>query len=389
MRASSEWVERAAKLAPLLAANAARAERDRRLSSEVLDALLRAEFFSLTVPRAFGGRQAPPEVLIEVARELARHCGATGWVVALLGIHNAIFGLLSTEGQRDVFGSGAPVLAPGIFAPQGQLAVVDGGYRLSGRWGFASGCLHSNWALLAAVTDDFALDADAPEVRMAAIPIAEARIADTWHTAGMRGTGSNDLIVTDVFVPTHRTLAFGSLLEGVAEHPGSACAEYTLPLMPLLTLVAAAPALGIARCAVDAYISRARSRIHLTGARQSQRAASLMRLGESELTLNSAGSMLREHLNALTSGRDCEETSRPVARARQSAAGAYAVQQCAHVVDQLVAAAGAGAQFESSVLQRCQRDIHTLRGHVVFDFDSLSEAHGQALLGQMPSAALL
>jgi 3-hydroxy-9,10-secoandrosta-1,3,5(10)-triene-9,17-dione monooxygenase len=388
MTSSSEWIERAAKLAPLLAANASAAEEQRRLPSEVVDALIRAEFFTITSPRSHGGHQEPPGTLIQVSRELARHCGSTGWIVALLGIHNAIFGLLPAEGQQEIFGPGDPVLAPGVFAPQGSLATVEDGFRLSGRWGFGSGCRHANWALLSAVTDQMDFETGLPEVRMAVVSMSEVRVADTWHTSGMRGTGSNDLIVADAFVPAHRTLAFESLLEGVAENPEAACPEYTLPLMPLLTLVAAAPALGLARCARDAFLSRARSRTHLTGAKQSERSAALMRLGESELQLSSAESTHRDGLQALTSDRP-SPSHRLSAGARQTAAAGYAVRQCALVIDRLVESAGAGAQFESSPLQRCQRDIHTLRGHVVFDFDSLSEAYGQALLGQKPTATLL
>lgn len=393
-----EVVERAAKLVPALAARASEAEALRHLPRESIDDLVDAGFFAILAPRSRGGRDGELRTLVEVSRVLGAACGSTAWIVALLGVHNWLLGLLPEAIQQEVYGAADHVLAPAIFAPQGQLTPSDGGFELSGRWGFASGCKHARWALLSAVVEAPAPEpfehgpevqgGRAPEARLALVPMDALTLRDTWRTSGMRGTGSHDLVASRCSVPRERTLSLEALVEGEREY-AEPDAGPQRPLMPTLTLVAAAPALGIAEGAIDAFTERSRSRLLLSGARQQERAAAQIRLAEANLELQSA--------RALVEGGVAEIDARTAAggrfgrddRARLCAEGCYAVTLCTRAIDRLVEAAGGRAHFESSPLQRCQRDIHTLRGHVVFDFDSVCESYGRTLLGAPPSSPLV
>jgi hypothetical protein len=252
-----DLVEQAAALQPLLAASASRCENQRRIPDENLAALDAAELFSTMVPKRVGGHGAKLATQLAVSAELARGCASTAWVQTLLNVGTWAASLLVTEGQSDVFTDGRPPRVCGVLTPTGTARPTDGGYLVNGRWGFASGSLHADWCTGGVIV----LDDDGNEVGqdVAYMPIGEVTIEDTWYVAGMRGTGSNTLVASDIFVPTHRFALTGHV-SGTPTPLADQEPSDRWPLGAVLALVLLGPILGIAAAALDTVITKAEKR---------------------------------------------------------------------------------------------------------------------------------
>lgn len=384
----SDLLERATQLRGRIEGRIYEAESQRRLPVETITDFSDAGFFSVLVPKRFGGYELPLDVLLDLVIEVGEVCGSSAWVLALLGIHNWLAALFPEETQEAVFADNGYVLAPATFAPGGRLWPCDGGFRLEGRWPFGSGCHHGQWAFVSALVE--AGEGAAPELRCVAVPMEDVRIEDTWHTSGMRGTGSADLLIEEAFVPKARTLDFASLLRG--DSPGSrvhASRSFRLPLVPALAQVAAAPAVGMARGALGAFRERIRGRRTMAGERAIDSAPTQVRLAEASMEVASAEGLLRETVGSLLSRNESGEKFSDGDRAYFRMAACYVSTLCVRSVDRVVAAAGARAQFRDSSLQRHQRDLQTLRSHVIFDFDTTAEMYGRTLLGLPPNQFLV
>jgi alkylation response protein AidB-like acyl-CoA dehydrogenase len=196
---SSPFLAAVAALAPQVEAGVAESEATRRLPLPLVDALKQAGLFRLLVPRAFGGEEVDPLAFFEVVEAVSRLDGATGWCVMIGGCNGAFAGYLPAEAARTIYGADPHTIIGGAFRQAGQAVSVDGGYRVTGRWTFASGCQHSTWL----IGGGRIIDGDQPRVsrdgtpvmRILFFPAAECEIIDTWHTGGLRGTGSHDFAV--------------------------------------------------------------------------------------------------------------------------------------------------------------------------------------------------
>jgi 3-hydroxy-9,10-secoandrosta-1,3,5(10)-triene-9,17-dione monooxygenase len=385
---AEQLIQKAKDLKPLLLEQGRNADALRQLPQETMSALLDARFFSIAAPQRYHGLELDLDVLLAVARELGRGCASTAWVMSLLGTHNWMAGQFPQLAQEEMFGDRGYLLAPAVFAPSGSATPVDGGYQISGRWRFASGSMHSSWFMVSALVED---DKDnLVGMRVAALPRKDVVIEDTWHTSGMRGTGSNDIVINKAFVPEYRSIPFEELLEGRA--PGTQLSDnpiYRIPLVPYLSYTAAAPALGIGLGALDTFRDYLRERISMVGEKQLDKPAAQIRLAEADVELKAAGALLDSGVKRLL---DCARSGASFSvdeRAAYRAEACYIATMVKRAVDSLCEASGARAQFEDHPLQRFQRDINTLRGHVVFDLDSTMEMHGRVLLGLEPNQPLV
>jgi alkylation response protein AidB-like acyl-CoA dehydrogenase len=248
MTATAASVEAVRALAPLISEHADSIESERCLPESVVGAMRDAGVFRSFIPRALGGTEADPVTFCRVVEELARADGSTGWCAMLCGSYGLFGGLLPAAAAREIFADPDAIVA-GSLAPTGTARAVAGGYQLSGRWSFGSGIAHSTWVL----GGSRVLDGDAPrqtprgtpEVRLLFFARSDVEIIDTWHVGGLRGTGSHDYRVQDLFVPDHRTCWF-------TEEPVELGPLYALPLIALSTALMAGVVLGIARHALDA-----------------------------------------------------------------------------------------------------------------------------------------
>jgi 3-hydroxy-9,10-secoandrosta-1,3,5(10)-triene-9,17-dione monooxygenase len=225
----------------------ANSELLRRVDDAAVAAMRDAGLARLLAPKQFGGHELPLSMHIRTGIIAAGGCSAAAWVHMVWGAHTFVLGRFSKACQEEVFGASPDVLLPGTLAPQGSVEAMAGGWRLNGRWQFASGVDHGPWLLLGAAGEkDGSGRRAAP--RHVVVPKSDMVVDDTWHTLGMRGTGSSDIVAHDVFVPEYRSMPTIPLFMGTFE--GDAGALYRLPVMGGLASMLAGVVLGMAEAAM-------------------------------------------------------------------------------------------------------------------------------------------
>ncbi|MFF8566620.1 acyl-CoA dehydrogenase family protein [Streptomyces albidoflavus] len=372
----------AVELVPLLKEHAARTEADRRIAEENITALTEAGLFRLTVPRRFGGHEAGIRTFLEVTSELGRGCGSTAWVASLINVCNWLVGLYPEQAQREVWGEDPGARVCGVLAPSATSRAVDGGLLVTGRWGFASGSLHSQWAVLGVpVVDGSGRQTDQG---CALVPLTELTLEDTWYVAGMRGTGSNTLVADEVFVPDHRILSVTRATGGdyPTEHTGEAL--YRSALAPFLALVLAGPQVGLAQGAMElvkASLAKGKGISYTFYERASEAPSTQIQMAEAAMLIDTA------RLHMLRAADDIDRWAAsgqymPFAtRARVRMDTGYVARRSREAIDLLLSVQGAGSFAEAGPLQRIWRDQETGSRHAVINPAVASELYGRALLG--------
>jgi alkylation response protein AidB-like acyl-CoA dehydrogenase len=373
-------------LGPLLEANAAEAERLRRPVDVVMKAIEDTGAYRWFVPRRFGGYEFSLEGFVKVGMALGEGCLSTAWVTTFCMEHNWLLGLFGREAQEDIFGRQPYIIAPGALAPKGKAVPVEGGYRLSGRWEWGTGVMHADWVMVGGMGPGE--HSPAPDLFMYLLPIEQAKVIDTWHIAGMVGTGSNDIEVDDVFVPAHRRASVGAMRAG--RSPGAEYLDtptYRMPMLPVLGLTAAAPAVGCARKAVALFRQRLAEReIYGTASKQAERPVAQVRLARLVTQMGRIERDLLDLAREVTEWGHRPDDCDDLVRAELKLRIGEAVRQARDVVRDVVEASGAHAHFLANPLQRFHRDLHTLSCHTVFDVELGAENYGRLLLGLPPNA---
>ncbi len=219
---------RTTALKPMLAAHAREAESLRRPVDSVWSAIRRTGVFYHFVPRVYGGLEFDVDSFVDTMMPLAEGCASTGWVTAFCVEHNWMMSQFPKEAQDEIFSEFPYIIAPGVTQPPGKVERVKGGYRLTGRWKWGTGVMHADWVLAAGMVQD---EGAQPAILFFALPIGDAKVIDVWHVDGMVGTGSNDIVIDDVFVPEHRALNMGHMREGRA--PGARLHANPIYRMPM------------------------------------------------------------------------------------------------------------------------------------------------------------
>jgi len=246
-------VERIEAILPLVEANATQAEQQRKSVDEVIQALEQTGVFKSFVPARFGGYEIDTQTFIDIGIALSEACTSTGWVTTFYMEHNWMIGQFPPETQDAIFGQQPYILAPASISSTGVAEKVEGGYRINGRWGWGTGVMHADWVILNGVVQSEA----APDVRLFVVPISDISVDDTWYAAGMEGTGSNDMVAEDLFIPEARSESLPAMSMGrgsgtaVNDNP-----RFKHPMLPLLSIAAATPAIGAAKRALALFQER-------------------------------------------------------------------------------------------------------------------------------------
>lgn len=369
---------------PLIEANAELAETQRQPVDAVISALEETGIFRAFVPKRYGGLEIDLNSFIDLGLAVSECCTSTGWVTTFYMEHNWILAQFKRATQEAIFFRQPYVLAPASISPNGQAHRVENSYRLSGRWAWGTGVMHADWVMLNGV-----VAGDKPEPRLFIAPRSSIEVQDVWHTSGMRGTGSNDMLANELVVSD----TFSEPLKGMAVGRGSGVNEgdhtYRYPMMPLLAIAAAIPALGGAKRALREFEKRLETRkLYGSGARQVERATTHVRLGRVAAQIQSAELTLRSTATELEVWGRREEICPPLERARLRLAVAETVRSCREAVMTIVEASGAGAHMSNSPVQRIQRDLNMLSCHTVFDVESAAENYGRLLLGMEPATPI-
>ena len=249
MPSGEELIERARAMIPTLKARAAQATAQRRIPDETIAEMQAAGFFRILQPKRWGGYEMHPNVFFEVQKLLAEGCMSTGWVYGVVGGHPYELALFHNEAQQEVWGENDATLVSSSYQPVGKVERTEGGFYLSGQWGFSSGSEHCEWVLLGAMIPP-AKEGDAPDMRTFLVPRSDYVIEDAWHVFGLQGTGSQDIVVNRAFVPEHRT---HKAVDGfMCTNPGQVendAPMYRLPWAQVFVRLVSSAALGGAKAA--------------------------------------------------------------------------------------------------------------------------------------------
>jgi indole-3-acetate monooxygenase len=354
-------LDKVKEIAPIIRAHAAEAEAQRCLSRPVVDAMLQAGLYSMARPKAFGGLEVDPLTMFRVIEEVAHHDSAAGWNLQIATATNFHVAWLPEEGAAEILNSHPNTIIAGSFTPGPRAVPVNGGYRLSGQWPFVSGGHEAHWFLfLPQIMDGDQPrrnDQGGPVQRFMFLPADKATILDTWHTLGMRGTGSDDVAVSDLFIPERHTALLVPL-----EKPGTAYQGplYRLTIWVPIGLIAPA-ALGIARAALDDLIALARTKTpSFTGSSLAQRQVVQRQVAEAEAMLGSGRAYLyttfQENWEAAVQGAEITLEQ----KLKMQLTTSHAVACAAKAVELVHAAAGTSSIRNEYPFQRYFRDVHTI-----------------------------
>lgn len=378
---SDELLARIGDLNPLLAANAAKGEQDRRVVEESISALTDAGMFKVAQPKRYGGYETSIRTMLEVSAAVAEADGGTAWVVALSNVCAWMVGLFPEQAQDDIWKENPDAKVSGVLSPTAETVKVDGGYRVTGRWYYNSGSWHADWAGLGIpITDDNGQPVDQG---MALIPRSALDLEETWFVAGMKSSGSNCLIAQDVFVPEHRVVSVPAAIAGNYSTEHTEEALYRSALAPVLSLVLIGPQLGLGRKALELVKSKASKPISYTYyTAQSDSVAFQLQLAEAAMMIDSA------YLHAFRAADDIDRAAAAgyypdvLTRARVRADTGWVAQQITRAIELLLSAHGAGSFADVNPLQRIWRDSATAARHALVVPAVNLEVYGKAMLGR-------
>ena len=388
MTPGSEVLERARALRPTIAAYADRIEAERRLPPPLSDALHDAGMFRMLLPRSLGGAELDPPTFVQVMEEIAQADASTAWVLGQTAGCSMVAAYLQPVVAKAIFGGPRGVLAWGS-GPQGHAVAVEGGYRLTGSWSYASGIREATW--IGAHTFVVSTDGSprrhpdgAPVIRTLLFPVEQATITDVWDVMGLRGTGSDTYAVEDLFVPEEHSAARDDAAERREHGP-----LYCFSSGTLYASGFACVSLGVARALLDAYVV-------LAGEKTAHRAKRPLREGpvvQAQVALGDARlRAARAHLLATLAevGESARTTGELTLaqRVRIRQAASYASREGREVGTQVFHAAGAQAIFASGPWERRLRDLHTVAQQLQGRDDHF-EAVGRFLLGLPPDSPFI
>lgn len=388
---SEELVARAQDLAAQFRAIQADTEAARRVPDESFEALLDADLFRVLMPARHGGFEHALDTYLDVAFEIARGCGSTGWVYAITSAYQFLVGLYPARAQDDVWGDDACAVSAASFSPTGAAAIVDGGYILSGKWMYCSGVDNCGWLILGTeVVHDGKEDSNGNGLVL--VPAAEFEIEDTWHVIGLAGTGSKNIACREVFVPAHRFLSLADAASG--RPPGSAAnpgALFCIPMFTVISISLCAAVMGMAQGAFDEFTYGIQDRI--TRGASITSSVAMAEIPAVQLRVGAAAASI--DAGRVLVGSDCREIMETVVagdrlsveqRARFKRDQAFAVRLAIDAVDSLFKGGGGGGLFTSSRMQRYWRDATAGAMHITMQWDVMGALYGRIALGLPPGS---
>jgi 3-hydroxy-9,10-secoandrosta-1,3,5(10)-triene-9,17-dione monooxygenase len=379
----AELIERARALVPVLAQRAAQTERDRSVPKESIAELQAAGFFRVLQSKRWGGYELGLEVANDIQMILAEGCMSTAWVYAVLVVEPFLIALFDDRVAQDVWGHDRSVLVCGTSAggPGNKAIPVDGGFRVTGRWRFASGCDHTDWTFLGGcqVADPAGGGA---EWRML-LPRSDYQIVDTWYVAGLRGTGSRDLVIEDAFVPAHRAIKqldlFNCTGPGLAVNAGPL---FRIPFGQLFAYSVSTVMIGGLQGMLDAYLAYGQKRIARGIGPTAQDPVAQLLCAEIATTIHECKLAFNHNIAALTASAERGEVPSLQDRMRYKFQVSYAVERASLLAARLFKAAGAsGIYIETSPFARFLDDINVGRQHVNNQYEPAGRNWGRMMLG--------
>lgn len=361
--AHDELVGRARALVPVLAERCAKSDELRRLPDETIAEFREAGFFRMLQPKRWGGLEVHPRTFFDVQTTVAEGCSSSAWVLGVVGVHAWQLALFPERAQKDVWESDPQTLVSSSYAPTGKIERVDGGFRVSGRWSFSSGCDHCQWAFLGGFAP--AAADGPPDMRTYLLPRSDYRIDDNWHVMGLKGTGSKDIVVEGAFVPEHRT---HRLIDGFrCKSPGNdvnTSPLFRLPFGQIFVRSVSGTSIGIAERALAAFTSVAAKRIAAGDQSKVAVDPTVQRIcAEASAVLDEVKLVLYRNLDELVGYAEKGEMPPIDRRVRFRFDSSNAADRCCTLVNTLFNASGGRAIFLGNPLLRAWLDVNAARAH--------------------------
>ncbi|OPG09681.1 3-hydroxy-9,10-secoandrosta-1,3,5(10)-triene-9,17-dione monooxygenase oxygenase subunit [Microbispora sp. GKU 823] len=379
---SNEVLDAVRALLPKIAERARSTDEDRRVPAESIRELVQAGVFRMLQPKRYGGVESDPVSFYEVVREISAVCGSTGWTVAVLGVHPWQLALFDEAAQDEVWGSDPDALISSSYAPVGRLVPTEGGYRLSGRWRFSSGCEHASWAMVGGlVLGDQGKPVDFMTVL---VPRSDYLIADVWDVIGLRGTGSNDIIVEDAFVPAHRVMRNYEMAQ--LRGPGQKVNTgplYRIPFGTVFTTTITAPVIGMAVGCYRSYVSAMRDRVRLSlgGGRFAEDQFAQVAVARAASEIDAAILQTDRNVREMYEHAVRGETIPVELRLRVRRDQVRATERALEAIDILFKTAGGNSLSRGNPIERAWRDAHAGSVHVANDVERALAMYGKGEFG--------
>ena len=375
----AEVVARARALIPMLAARAPQAEKGRRLPKETIADMQEAGLFRVLQPKRWGGYEMDMSTCWEVQLALGEGCMSTSWVYGVVGLHPWLMALYDDRAAQDVWGADDSTLVSSSLMPAGTITHVPGGFRVSGRWKFSSGCDHCGWAFLGVSSS---IDPKQPPNRSTVlIPRSDYEIVDTWHVSGLRATGSQDILVKDVFVPEYRMVQLLDLFRGWG--PGQAVNTaplYRLPFGQIFFRGVSSAGLGALQGMLNAFILYGGARV-ARGARTADDPVVQLMVAEVAAAIDEMKTILHRNFRVMDEYAARGEMPPVEERLRYKFHSAVVAERCSVLAAKLFKATGGGGIYSDLPFGRILADITAGRQHVSNQYEMIGRNWAAALFG--------
>lgn len=373
-------MERVDALLPALRERADHTEELRRLPDETVADMHAAGLWRMLQPKRWGGLEVHPNTFFEAQIKIASACPSTAWVFGVVAVHSWQLALFAEQAQQDVWGDDDTVLISSSYAPTGKVKRVDGGFEISGRWSFSSGCDHCDWVFLGGFAPT---DGGPPDMRTFLVPKSDYVIEDNWHTIGLKGTGSKDIVIASAFVPEHRTHKMSDGFK--CDNPGNAVNDaplFRIPFGQLFVRSVSTSAIGIASGALDFYREVTAVKVGAAdGLKAAENPEAQLACARASSGLDQIRLVLHRNFDAMMDHAERGTSPTLEQRVAWRYDSSDTVQRCVEMVDTMFTACGARALFQSSPMQRYFRDVHAARAHYANRPDKPGQNLGRVMLG--------
>lgn len=385
MSATNAFVDRAMDLIPTLAARADDTEKRRQLLPETIADIKARGFHRMSQPKRYGGAEQPLQQTADTVTRLARGCASTAWVVGLWNDHSIILSKLDPKAAEDVWASSPDAVISAGYFPSGTNARANGGWTISGTWGWASGCDYADWLFLGSMLQ---LGEGAPVACLCLVPRADVTIDDNWHVMGLSGTGSKNIVVKSAFVPDHRILPLPHNNLGIPPGRTGLAPLHQLPHVPNVPFLFLSSGIGMAESLLENIVERISQRANPL-AKLAELQSMQLHIAESAAEIDCARALMMRDLSESMALMEQGGTLSLRQRARNRRDQAYGAMLVRRAADRLFATAGSQGMFNDSIAQRKFRDICAFSTHISMSWDIAGTTYGRVTLGLDPATFLI
>ena len=363
------------ELQPVFRERAPQTRKERKVPQASIDALQDIGFFLALQPKRYGGLEMRPQEFFKMQIAIAESCMSTAWASGIIAVHALQLAMMDDRAQQAVWNESIHTRISSSYAPMGKVTPVEGGFRFSGRWGWSSGSDHCTWVLLGAIVPG-------EGYRTFLIPKSDYEIVDTWHSMGLEGTGSNDIVVDDVFVPDYMTHKQSDGFAGT--NPGLAVNDaplYKLPWAQSFIRVVSTPAIGACKATVDLYKHAVLNKASGDPTKLAGDTQVVERIAAAENTIDEMEAILLRNFDTMMAQVERGEEIPLQDRVRYRYQASLVITKSIQVIDSLFEVAGGHSVFHDSEIQQRFRDVHTARAHVANNPTSFARNFGGVSLG--------